>query len=244
MDLKPFIATKVNPGDPVTAQAWNDIVDGTDGVYKFLQATLHLVKVRITTSNLDPAAVRVTATRAAGTPYEAVRPVPPDTTHVLAGLEAGAYTLVAQAPGYTPATQTLTIADAGETSLEMTLSPVGAFMPDLFGMRLADALGALAAAQIPVTRLLDFTARELAAQTVGEGDDADAPVLAQSPAAGATVAAGGGAQLVVATPVTVEPAIEVPSLAGLSQFEAQKALEAIGLVLGKVEIRQSPLLTL
>ena len=32
--------------------------------------------------------------------------------------------------------------------------------------------------------------------------------------------------------------MEVPSLAGLTQQEAQKALEAIGLVLGKVNILQ------
>jgi beta-lactam-binding protein with PASTA domain len=44
--------------------------------------------------------------------------------------------------------------------------------------------------------------------------------------------------LAVAAPVRVEPTVEVPSLTGLSQEEAKKALEALGLKLGKVEERR------
>jgi beta-lactam-binding protein with PASTA domain len=52
------------------------------------------------------------------------------------------------------------------------------------------------------------------------------------------VPAGSGAVFVIAVPIQVEAAVEVPSLAGLTQQEAQKALEAIGLVLGKVNTLQ------
>jgi beta-lactam-binding protein with PASTA domain len=45
-------------------------------------------------------------------------------------------------------------------------------------------------------------------------------------------------QLVISAALQVEPAIEVPSLAGLTLPEAQKALEGIGLVLGKVTTLQ------
>jgi len=38
----------------------------------------------------------------------------------------------------------------------------------------------------------------------------------------------------------VEASIEVPSLAGLTLTEAQKALESVGLVLGKVVTKQAP----
>jgi beta-lactam-binding protein with PASTA domain len=50
-----------------------------------------------------------------------------------------------------------------------------------------------------------------------------------------------GARLVLAVPIQVEPAVEVPSLSGLTQQEAQKALESIGLVLGKVSVLQKQL---
>jgi beta-lactam-binding protein with PASTA domain len=44
----------------------------------------------------------------------------------------------------------------------------------------------------------------------------------------------GQVQLVVSAPLQVQPSVEVPSLAGLTLSEAQKALEAIGLVMGRV----------
>jgi beta-lactam-binding protein with PASTA domain len=166
-----------------------------------------------------------------------VAPVVPGVEHVLARLEAGAWTVAAEAPGYQTATATLTIADAGETVLEMALAPAGPFMPDLFGLTLAQAAQNLAQAGIPLLRLLDFTGRDLP-PAAGPADSPDAPVLVQSPPAGTPIAAGRGAGLVIALPIEVEPAVEVPSLAGLTQQEAQKALESIGLVLGKVSFLQ------
>jgi len=41
MDLNPFLKKTVQPGEPLTAQAWNDILDAVDGAYQFLQSTQH-----------------------------------------------------------------------------------------------------------------------------------------------------------------------------------------------------------
>ncbi len=41
MELRPFIKHTVRPGEPLTAQAWNDVVEGIDGAYQFLQAMMH-----------------------------------------------------------------------------------------------------------------------------------------------------------------------------------------------------------
>jgi hypothetical protein len=237
MELKPFIKKTVQPGEPLTAQAWNDVLDGIEGVDQFLRATLHTVKVKITTPGLDPGLVRVTATRAEGAPAEAVGPVPPGTEHILSWLEPGAWTVTAMATGYQPATAPLTVGDTAETTIEIALQPAGAFMPDCFGLPLPQAQAALATAGIPLVRLTDFTGRELPPQNPGS-DAADAPVFVQWPAAGLPVAAGTGAALVIAVPIQIEAAVEVPSLAGLTQQEAQKALENIGLLLGKVNVLQ------
>ena len=236
MELTPFIKKTVQPGEPLTAQAWNDVLDGIEGVHLYLLATMHLVRVRITNAGLDPRVVRVTATRAEGAPVEAVRPVPPGKDHILTWLEPGAWTVSAEAPGFQTATASVTVTDAAESSVELALQPAGAFMPDCFGKPLSEAQAALTTAGIPLVRLADFTGRELPPQNPGE--DADAPVFVQWPAAGLPVPAGSGAVFVIAVPIQVEAAVEVPSLAGLTQQEAQKALEAIGLVLGKVNILQ------
>ena len=236
MELKPFIKKTVRPGEPLTAQAWNDVLDGIEGVQQYLQATMHTVRVRITNTGLDPEVVRVTATRAGGAPVEAVRPIPPGKDHILTWLEPGAWTVTAEAPGFQAATAPVTVSDSAETTVELALQAVGAFMPDCFGLSLSQAQAALATAGVPLVRLVDFTGRELPPQNPGDG--ADAPVFVQWPAAGLPVPPGTGAALVIAVPVQVEAAVEVPSLAGLTQQEAQKALESIGLVLGKVSTLQ------
>jgi hypothetical protein len=238
MELKAFIATKVNPGEPLTAQAWNDLVEAIDAAYKFLQATMHVVRVKVTSSvAFDELSVRVLATRAGASPYQAVPPVPPAQEHVLSGLDPGTYTLIALAAGFAPASSTLTLADAGDTSLELVLTPLGPAMPELFGTPLSDALQALASAGIPVTSLLDFNGRELSANNPG-AENASAPVLAQFPSAGTIVLQGASAKLAVALPIAIEPAVEVPSLSGLTLDEAQRALEGMGLVLGRTDNRQ------
>jgi hypothetical protein len=237
MELKPFIKKTVQAGEPLTAQAWNDVLDGIEGVDQFLRATMHTVSVRVTAPGLDPGSVRVTATRAEGAPVEAVRPIPPGTEHILAWLDPGAWTVNAMATGYQTATAALTVGDSAMTTVEIALQPVGAFMPDCFGLPLSQAQATLATAGIPLVRLVDFTGRELPPQNPGS-DSADAPVFVQWPAAGLPVPAGTGASLVIAVPIQVEAAVEVPSLAGLTQQEAQKALEGIGLVLGKVSTLQ------
>jgi hypothetical protein len=236
MNLPTFTKTTVQPGEPLTAQAWNDIVNAIDGAYQYLSSTAHtIVRVTITNPGIDLEQVRVTATRSGGAPVEAVRPVPPATEHVLSRLEAGAWTITAEAPGYSPATSAVTVADGDDKPLQLVLAKSGAFMPDLFGLTLADAKASLAQAQIPIDRLFDFNGRELLPSIP---DNDDQPVLVQLPPPARAVPAGGKARLVIGVPVQVEPAVAVPSLTSLTQQEAQKALEAVGLTLGKVSFVQ------
>jgi hypothetical protein len=243
MTLKTFNATHVTPGQPLTAQAWNDIVDAIDQAYQYLQATMHSVHVQITNPELASQAmletVRVFAVLAGSPPFEAVRPVVPGGPHVLAGLPPGAYTLQAEAVGYTPATTTINVTGTGasDTAVSMALAPAGVFMPALFGLPLAQAKQQLATLQIKFDRLLDFNGSDMAPAST---DFDNTPVLLQSPPLGTFMNAGDSAQLVVGVPQKVESGVMVPSLAGLSQAEAQKALESIGLVLGKVQILRRP----
>src|SRR5437016_7800922 len=102
MDLTPFVPTLVRPGQPLTAQAWNDLVGGIDAAHQFLRASLHTVHVQITNTDIDLRNVRVTATRNDAPPVEAVRPVTAVGEHVLSRLDAGAWTITADAAGFRP----------------------------------------------------------------------------------------------------------------------------------------------
>jgi beta-lactam-binding protein with PASTA domain len=67
------------------------------------------------------------------------------------------------------------------------------------------------------------------------------PVLAQAPVAGTLLdaaRAAAGAAAVIAVPAELESVVEVPSLAGLTQDEAKRVLENLGLRLGKVTVLQ------
>src|SRR5262249_9695664 len=104
MDLKPFIKKTVKPGEPLTAQAWNDVLEGIDQLHQFVVASRHTLRVTITNPEIDPEQVRVAASRSDGAPVEAVRPVAPGKQHTLSGLDAGAWTVSAELAGYQTAT--------------------------------------------------------------------------------------------------------------------------------------------
>src|SRR3954453_14029319 len=112
------------------------------------------------------------------------------------------------------------------------MPPKGALMPQVFGLTLREALTQLAGLKIAVSRIVDVTGRDVPPANPGPEYN-DAPVVVQFPAPGEAVPPDGSAQFAVAASLKIEPSIEVPSLAGLTLPEAQKALEALGLVLGK-----------
>jgi len=220
----------VNPGEPVTAQAWNVIVSAIVALTNYLNSVeASMLKVAITNAGVTNA--RVTATRDDGAAFEAVAPVPPDTNYIFSGLRPGGYSIRAEAPGFDPKTSSATMPSADVVSL--TLTPHGAFAPALFGVVLPTALQQLKNLNIAVSRVLDVVGRDVAPANPGS-DYSTSPVLAQTPAPGHPVPPDGSVQLVVATALQVQPSIEVPPLTGLTLAEAQKALEGIGLVLGKV----------
>lgn len=220
----------VSPGEPVTAEGWNAIVAGLIALTQYLNAT-EATGVRVLIKNAGVANARVAATRDDGVTFEAVPPVPPGTEFILTGLRPGAYSLRVEAPGF--ATQTTPLTVPTSAAVEITLTGSGAFMPELFGLTLRAALQELGSRKIAVSRILDVVGRDIAPANPG-AEYNDQPLLAQFPPAGTAVPPDGQAQLVVSASLQVQASVEVPSLAGLSLSEAQKALEAIGLVMGKV----------
>ena len=179
--------------------------------------------------------MRVTAVRADGIAVDAVAPITPDTHHTFAGLRPGAYALRADAPGYQSATLNVEVPATSVQNVALTKS--GAFMPGIFGLTLQEALGALANEQIAVARILDVTGTDVPTANPG-AEYNGSRVLAQFPMQGTPVPTGQQAQLVIAAVLQAQSSVEVPSLTGLTLAEAQKALESLGLILGKVVTKQ------
>ena len=230
----PFIKTTVLPGDPLTAQAWNDVVTAIATLYSHIEATeASSVKVQIANSGVDLASVRVTATTDDGVSFEAVAPIAPSTVHTFPGLRPGAWKLRVEAPGFQPATLDISVPTTGTLPTQnVTLTKQGAFMPGTFGLTLGDALKALESLSIAVGNILDVTGTSVPVAKPG-AQYSESLVLMQLPPEGSPVAPGESAQLVISAPLEAEASIEMPSLVGLTFAEASKALETIGLKVGK-----------
>ncbi|HTG33687.1 MAG TPA: PASTA domain-containing protein [Thermoanaerobaculia bacterium] len=239
MKLEDFVKTLVQPGQPLSAQLWNDNVEALAELVTLALAA-DTFSLRVTVQGAaDPAAVRVTAVdQATHLAFEAVRPVFPDKDHLFAALKPGTYELRAEAQGFKPATDAVTIAPAAQPQTKtLTLAPSGALMPDLFGAKLRDALKALSTAGINVSRVVDVTGKDEPWANPSQ-DAADAAVLAQLPPAGERMAAGDTAHLVIAVVPKPMVMVEVPVLTGLTEADARKLLESKGLKLGTVTVAQ------
>lgn len=235
MALEDFIAREVAPGEPLTAQAWNDIVRATADLISTVQGLSgSVVEVTIANSDVDLARLRVTALGEDGSAVEAARPIAPKGPFILTNLMPGPYTIRAAAPGFNAATAAVTAPVAAP--VQLTMERVQPRMPAVFGQALESTLATLQTAGIVVSRIVDVTGRDVAPANP-DPDYRESPVLMQLPLAGEPVAADTGAQLVVAAALTVEPSVEVPSLTGLTLDEARQVLDDLGLVLGKVTTR-------
>lgn len=239
MPLEPLNAEPVHPGQPITAQAWNEIVENLASVIDTLNAqTGQSLRVTVNNPSVAPEFIRVSAIAegAQGAVFEAAPPVPPDTSHTLTGLPPGNYMIRAHAPGFAAATASTTLPGTGPVNL--TMERTAPQMPDVFALTLQQALSTLSTAGVVVQRVVDITGRDIAPANPG-AEFLGSQVLMHLPFAGEPAPASSGAQLVVSAALEVEPTVVMPSLAGLTLTEARRVLEDLGLVLGEVRTRTS-----
>lgn len=238
MALNPFAAKPVNPGEPVTAQAWNELVNGLANVVGFLHATAgSSLSVIVGNEDADPAATRVAAIGPNGVVVDAARPLGETEAFTLRGLPPGAYTVRVESPGFNPAQTSVTLPT--EEPVSISMERTAPLMPKVFGTELQSALATLATRNIVVSRVVDITGRDVPPGNPGT-EFGSTLVLAQLPGSGVAVPAGQTVELVVSASLEVEATVEMPSLAGLTLTEVRRVLDDLGLVLGKVEsVRES-----
>lgn len=236
MAMRGYNATTVRAGEPLTAQAWNDVVEALGDVYAELNSR-RSASVHITNPGLDLRLVRVVARHASFTPIEAIRPSGDATLHVLAGIRPGDWTVQIEADGFVPEQLALAVPEEGEAApLEVALRPAGVPMPRVFGLPFRDALATLEAAGIAPSQTFDITGTAYVLDEARR-ELGDSPVLVQLPAPGVLITQSTPVGLVVGAALESQPSVVMPSLVGMTLDEARRTLEALGLVIGRSDRR-------
>jgi hypothetical protein len=236
---KPALAN-VQPGEPVTAQGWNTIVNGLSDLYDAVLAFGQgVLEVSVLDNGTPILGALVVAVPASGdlTPIEAVQLYGTVETYTVVGVTAGVWHVFVGAPGYTPQTQDAIL--PATNPLVFNLVAAGVAVPDLFGVALQDALAQLAAPtlNLNVDVILDVMGHEVP-KTSLPPQYQNQPILDQLPAAGTVVdPASHRLRLVVATALDQTPVVTMPSLVGLTYDEVASVLSGLGLKVGKTTVQ-------
>jgi len=233
---KPTLAS-VSPGQPVTAQGWNAIVDGLDTLYDAVLALgggQFLVSVVAAGHAIGDAHV-VAQPLGDGRPIVAVPPFGEVEVYTISGVTPGQWRLHIEAEGFQPETRDVTAPATDPISVTLTLA--GVAVPDLFGVPTQQALAVLATLNLDVDVIMDVMGHEVAKTTVPPQYQ-NQPVLEQQPPAGTVVdPASQRLRLVIATALEEAPVVTMPSLIGLTIDEAAQVLDRLGLKVGTTTIR-------
>ncbi len=225
-----FTKTNVSPGEPVTAQAWNALVDGLFDVQAVLLTGAGSVRVSVTGDQRDIDAARVVATDVNGTPNEAVHQTAAGQPFTFPRLTAGAYTVSVSAPGCTTANAAVTVADDGSASpdpVPIALAFTGKRMPNALGLLWKDAVSQLKAVN---PRVLDASGKGVPL-TGFDAQYNDAPVLMQWPDPDEVVPAGKDPFVIIATIIKPAAIVTTPNVIGKTVTQAQIELAKVGLQL-------------
>lgn len=235
---KPALVT-VTAGQPVTAEGWNQIVNGLSDLYdEVLALGRGVLEVHLTHEG-EPVvgAVVVAEPLGDGVPIGAIPPTTPTGPYLLAGISDGSWRVHAQADGFDTETRDVTVPREEPLAVEMSLA--GVRVPDLFGEGLRVALDRLEDVGIGVDLILDTTGREVS-RTSLPPEYESTPVLAQDLEPGNVVPAGTGRiRLVAASALRREPVVTMPSLVGLTYDEVVTVLNRLGLRVGTTTVRET-----
>lgn len=219
----------VEPGRPITAAAWNDILDSLgllrDGINAIgsgeLQVTVHLAGQ---TSQKIPEAEVVAVSKNTGRAIRAARPFPGRDAHTVSGIGPGSWDLHISASNYLTRTETVTFPAPAPVTVGLTLD--GKAVPDLFAKQLSEAKTVLAPLGIKIEKIVDSAGKDHAIDSA----PANMVVLYQLPAKGTVIKpAVDRIRLVIAAEVEITGMVKVPDVTGMSPTKAAAKLAEYGL---------------
>jgi hypothetical protein len=230
--------TNVNPGEPVTAQGWNTLVNGLGDLYDAVLAFGHGVLGVSVLANGNPVpGASIVAAPAAGdlTAIQAVPLYGSVATYTVVGVTSGQWHVFVSAPGFQPQAQDVTI--PATSPLVFNLVAAGVVVPDLFGVTAQDALSQLTTLNLTVDVILDVLGHEVPKSSLPPQYQ-NQPILDQLPTAGTVVdPASQRLRLVVATALDQTPVVTMPSIVGLTYDEVASVLDGLGLKVGKTSVQ-------
>jgi len=234
MDLvKPALAD-VSPGQPVTAQAWNDQLAAIEALYDFLISIDTGTVLRVLLTHDGKALTNAVVVASNGTDaVQGVAPLGGTDHYILRGLSSGDWTLRASAPGLATKEQTVTMPN--EDVVEIALESDGSVaMPSVFGLSAKEAVNELDAAGIELDLVFDIAGNEIARTSLRE-KNSDARVLNQLPAAKTLVSPKEDrANLVISAQIAQTELVAIPDVKGRTLTEATELLKLAGLEIGTV----------
>jgi hypothetical protein len=236
LTVPPLIEAK--PGDPITAEGWNNIRTAVLALFDVLNKSFGsltvVVKAKGAGTIVDFATVTAVPTNGGERPFRIAQFAGASVQlYQIQNLLPGKYDLVVEAPGFAKEVRPIVMDDTGSSqqlSIEMTPTEVTLVMPNLFGLPVNVAMDQATSAGLIVARIIDSYGTDIAPSGIPEPAKAS-PVLNQVPEAGEFVAKNTPVQLHISAKVAQQ--VKVPSLAGLTIAEAKAQLEALGLVVGE-----------
>lgn len=230
--------TNVSPGEPVTAQGWNTLVNGLGDLYDAVLAFGHgVLAVSVLADGNPVPGASIVAAPAAGDlmPLQAVPLYGSVATYTVVGVTSGQWHVFVSAPGFQPQAQDVTI--PATSPLVFNLVAAGVVVPDLFGVTAQDALSQLATLNLNVDVILDVLGHEVPKSSLPPQYQ-NQPILDQLPTAGTVVdPASQRLRLVVATALDQTPVVTMPSIVGLTYDEVASVLDGLGLKVGKTSVQ-------
>lgn len=232
---------KVNPGDPITSQQWNNIIDGLSALFDAfnkVNGSLDVtVKDRTSGNPLSGAVVSVVPSEGTPGPPRAAYFVGDGINRYrLDQLPPGKYDVLVEADGYNTETTSVTMAPDGSSqspAVQMTPTESLVSVPTLFGRALNDAIAALGT-DLQIVRLIDSHGTDIPPGAIPDAA-AQALVLNQSPPPGVFVPKNTGMFLHISAKAEFVERVKVPDIRGLTLDDARAALEASQLVLGQTK---------
>ena len=222
---------QVEAGRPITADAWNEILDSLgllrDAINAIgsgeLQVTVHLAGQA---DQKIPKAEIIAVNQDTGRAIRAAQPFPGREAHTIIGIGDGNWDLYITAPDYQLRNYAISYPDDTAVSVGLTLD--GKVVPDVFGIRLNQAKSALTAQGMTISKILDSAGENHAVD--------DAPdnmvVLYQLPAEGTVInPAVDRIRLVIAAEVEITGMVQVPDVTGLTPTAAAARLAEYGLIM-------------
>ncbi len=226
---------EADSGDPITSEAWNNLVQSIKTLYEAANKPLGTLVVQLLdqkTSEVVTGAVvsllgdegQIRSAQFVGSKVGA---------YVAPGLPAGQYQLVVEAEDYAPEDRQVTIGEDGAVQrieLKMKLSVEEITMPNLFGFTVSQAQQSLGNHSLSLGRIIDSHGIDIPPAAVPP-ELLGARVLNQVPEAGLPVPLKQPVQLHISARTEVKPSVKVPNLSGMTYEQAKAALEAVGLTI-------------